>query len=162
MIGEWARDALAGRHYRELGFDSVHVDDLVGDDYVEATAVEDGFRLFDELVVACRPIAREVRAMFVVVLDGQGEFDPHAPEAGGFAAAWDHFTPPEFYLSARTAQLTPYVVEEYKKPYPAGTRAAPHGQYYVYYRCHRQDGDEFTRAVHVEHYPEVQGTAGSR
>ncbi|GAA3873195.1 hypothetical protein GCM10022243_42910 [Saccharothrix violaceirubra] len=138
---------------RRDGYASAHLDELF-ESYDESYSVGLGFQCLDELVRAYRPWCVEVRAMYVAVT-GMGEvLDLDAPGAAGIAAAWDGFTPPEPYLVRRAPDLVPYVVEEYRRPYPAGTFPAPHGVYHGYYRCHRQDDTvEFTSGVYVEHYP---------
>ncbi|MGW4116856.1 hypothetical protein ACWEFJ_38785 [Actinosynnema sp. NPDC004786] len=149
----WLDAAVAGPNYRKHGFDSVHIDELI-DDYTESRALALGFDLLDELVRAYEPQAANMMASLAIVLSYEDHMDLSAPEAAHLAGAWDGFTPPDIYVQARAPRLVPYVVEEYKKPYPTGTFTAPYGIYYAYYRCHRQsDSVEYTRAVYVEHYP---------
>ncbi len=153
-VRTWLDSALMSPNYTGLGFESVHLDDLLVDDYSGDVAVELGFRLFDDLVSCLDGKAGDVMATLVVVLGYETEMHLQAPGVTQIGAAWDHFTPPELYLQARAPRLQPYVVEEYKKPYPMGTFPAPQGVYLGYYRCHRnENSEEFSRAIHVEHYP---------
>jgi hypothetical protein len=155
-VRTWLDSALVSPNYTGLGFESVHLDDLLVDDYSDDVAVELGFRLLDDLVSCLHGKAGDVMASLVIVLETETEAELHlqAPDVTQIGAAWDHFTPPELYLQARAPRVQPYVVEEYKKPYPMGTFPAAQGVYLGYYRCHRnEDSEEFSRAVHVEHYP---------
>ena len=154
VVREWLDSALVSRNYTGFGYESVHLDDLLVDDYSDDVAVELGFRLLDELVSCLDGKAGEIMASLVIVLGYETEMHLQAPDVSQIGAAWDHFTPPELYLQARAPRVQPYAVEEYKKPYPADTFPAAQGVYLGYYRCHRNEGsDEFTRAIYVEHYP---------
>lgn len=147
----WLTTALDSPEFRTLGATSIHIDDHL-DDYTEDDAVPTAFRLLDELVTAIHDT--DLMAMLVIVTGLHDDIALAAPPAETLEAAWDHWTPPELYLIRRAPLLSPYVVEEYKKPYPPGTFTAPHGVYHAYYRCHRQgDTTEFTSGVYIEHYP---------
>ncbi|MEV0678614.1 hypothetical protein AB0I60_19060 [Actinosynnema sp. NPDC050436] len=149
----WLDEALAGRHYAQFAFDSVHVDEVT-DDYTESRALELGFHYFDQLVVAYEDRAADLMARMVIVLRDEGELDLRAPELTELGSEWDGFTPPDLYITARKPIPRPYFVEEYKKPYPVGSFRAPHGVYHAYYRSHRQDDTiDFGRTVNIEHYP---------
>lgn len=151
-VRTWLNAALVSAGFREHGFESIHLDELVND-YAEADAVEIAFRALDDLVRCYRDRADELMASLVVVLGYDDRISLQSPLPGDVPAAWDHFTPPELYLQTRMPDLSPYIVEEYKKPFPVATFAAPYGVYHGYYRCHRQETTvEFTRAVYVEHY----------
>jgi hypothetical protein len=153
-VRTWLDSALVSPNYTSLGYESVHLDDLLADDYSGDVAVELGFRLLDDLVSCLHGKAGDVMASLVIVLGYETEMHLQAPDVTQIGAAWDHFTPPEFYLQARAPRVQPYVVEEYKKPYPMGTFPAAQGVYLGYYRCHRNEGsEEFSRAIYVEHYP---------
>lgn len=154
VVREWLDSALVSHNYSGLGYESVHLDDLLVDDYSDDVAVELGFRLLDELVSCLDGRAGDVMASLVIVLGYETEMHLQAPEVTQIDAAWDHCTPPELYLQARAPRVQPYVVEEYKKPYPAGTFPATRDVYLGYYRCHRNEGsEEFMRGMYVEHYP---------
>ena len=152
-VRRWLDAALVSPNYTALGYESVHLDDLLVDECSDAVAVELGFRLLDDLVLNLHGKAGDVMASLVIVLGYETEMQLQVPDAAQVSAAWDHFTPPELYVQARAPRVRPYVVEEYKKPYPAGTFPAADGVYLGYYRCHRnKDSEEFTRAIYVEHY----------
>lgn len=152
-VRTWAESALVSPNYTGLGYESVHIDDLLVDDYSDDVAVELGFRLLDDLVSSLHGKAGDVMASLVIVLGYETEMHLQAPEVTQIGVAWDHFTPPELYLQARAHRVHPWAVEEYKKPYPMGTFPAAQGVYLGYYRCHRNEGsEEFTRAIYVEHY----------
>ncbi|GAA1331433.1 hypothetical protein GCM10009660_04780 [Catellatospora bangladeshensis] len=150
----WLEEALNGTNYRRFGFESVTINNLL-DDYSEATALDSGFRLLGELVEAYADVDEQVIAWAVFDLGLEDELVLEAPDVRKLASVRDRSAPPTLYVQKRFLRpLSPYVVEEYKKPYPADTFRAPHGVYHTYYRCHRQDDvDEFARAIYVEHYP---------
>ncbi len=147
-VREWCGRAVDGDHFRRARFDSVHIDDLLIEGYREERAVADAFVAFDALVDAYRKRSRDLVAVLTVTLGYVDELVLDAPDVADLERVWDHFTPPEVYLMDRELWRTPHVVEEYVKPYPAGTFR---DGYLGYYRCHRADADEYMRNVYVEH-----------
>ena len=152
-LRSWVTTTLAGTYFHEHGYDSIHLDDLVGE-YSEADAVDVAFRVFDDLIRCYGDYANDVAAMLVIVLGYEDRLNLRVPQPGEIAASWDHFTPPVIYLEARKPDLTPDLAEEYKKSFAEGVFAASYGVCHGYYRCHRNEGStEFTRGVYVKHYP---------
>ncbi|GAA0223210.1 hypothetical protein GCM10010492_21720 [Saccharothrix mutabilis subsp. mutabilis] len=153
MIRTWLATALRSPHFHTHGFESIHTDDL-DDTYTEADAIPRALDHFTTLVTAFADHQTDVMAMLVIQTGYHDDLALTAPPITDLETAWDHWTPPELYLLARRPHLTPYAVEEYKRPYPPNTFTAPHGTYHTYYRCHRQgDSPEFTSAIYIEHHP---------
>ena len=74
VVREWLDSALVSRNYTGFGYESVHLDDLLVDDYSDDVAVELGFRLLDELVSCLDGKAGEIMASLNASLDA-AEYD---------------------------------------------------------------------------------------
>lgn len=154
-VASWFLEALSSKHMGEYGFDSIHLDELI-DDYDEERSSQLIIAGYRELLHIYNPYSLEFMAWLVVVLGSGEAIDIRCPEFSDLQAEWDHWTPPELYLSKRLPSMRPFIVEEYKKPISLTTdMRAEHGVILGYYRCHQQyPGAEFVRGVYVEHYPQ--------